>query len=372
MSDIGAAADLVNGVDAPLLDSGASLDSELHAIYERNHVTNGADRGEGGQFTSPNQETPTDGDAPPSGATSPPADGEGTGAEGAETTLAAQSVPLPANMRGLEGEWAKIPADAAAKIAPHLDQLHQTLSVQGQQVAAYKPIKEFIDSNADIFGRSKQDGSKVTPHEIFGTLISHQRLIEKDLVAGVVGIAQSYGVTPQQLVNEIARRSVNGNTQPDVARELADLKRTVTQQLDPKAIDSRISTKLEETRALTALESEVNRWSDNKDKPFAKTLLSDEATFVPFITMARAKLGEAAQLSAVLDRAYDMAVNADPDLRAKAAAAKAAAPAEDPKKVAEAKRATAVNVTSTSSGSARDPSLDDKLGAVWDKHHKGN
>lgn len=367
MSDIGASETVVNGAD---LTPPPDLDKTLHDIYERNHVTNGAERGDDGKFT--NTETPSGGEAAPSAAaSSPPPEGEGAGAEGADPTLAAQSVPLPANWRGLEQTWEKVPADLRAEIAAHEGKLHQTLSTQGQQIAAFKPINDFIAENQDIFGRKKEDGSAVVPRDIFNTLIGHQRIIERDPIQGVLNIVGSYGISPQQLVNAIAER-FKGQKGPDpVAAELAELKRTISQIADPKAIDTRVSAKLAEERATQKIEDTMSRWS--KDKPLYGALTKDEATeaeFVNYITMARQKLGDTAEITAVLDRAYDMAVNADPDLRAKAAAAKAAAQAE-PNKAAEARRAQQVNVTSTSSGKQREPELDDKLRAIWRENHKG-
>jgi hypothetical protein len=85
-----------------------------------------------------------------------------------------------------------------------------------------------------------------------------------------------------------------------------------------------------------------------------------------FINKAWQKLGENASRSAVLEHAYSMAVNADPELRAKAAALKNAA-AANAGKPAAARAAKAVNVTSTSSGKARELTEDEILSRRFDQ-----
>jgi hypothetical protein len=65
-----------------------------------------------------------------------------------------------------------------------------------------------------------------------------------------------------------------------------------------------------------------------------------------------------------------MAINADPDLRTKAAALKAAA-ANDPGRVAAAKRANETNIRSTSTDKGRKLSEEEELGLAWDKAQRG-
>src|SRR5690606_13025102 len=94
----------------------------------------------------------------------------------------------------------------------------------------------------------------------------------------------------------------------------------------------------------------------------------DDETMVFFINRAWKTLGADATMEKVFDHAYNAAVEADPALRA---LSKAATTAADDKaaKAEAAKRATGVNVKSTSAGKPRQPSDDEAMEQVWSKHH---
>ena len=72
---------------------------------------------------------------------------------------------------------------------------------------------------------------------------------------------------------------------------------------------------------------------------------------------------------AVLQKAYDMAINANPDVRAKvrAAEAKATATTQDPKKAAAVRNAVSINVKSSNSGKERVMTETEAMGAAWDR-----
>src|SRR5262249_9544936 len=132
---------------------------------------------------------------------------------------------------------------------------------------------------------------------------------------------------------------------------------------DPSKIDQRITRKLDEERETDKVNELISRVS--KDMPLYDQI--PEPDLVSFIHMAKQKLDGTASQEAVLKRAYDMAINADPDLRAKAAALKSAA-AADPDRIAAAKRANETNIRSTSTGKTRQLTPEEELGAVYDKH----
>ena len=112
------------------------------------------------------------------------------------------------------------------------------------------------------------------------------------------------------------------------------------------------------------LQSELSRFAASKPL-YAQV----EADLPYFITKAKTQLGESVGRTAILDKAYELAVQADPALRAQTQAAPAATNGNAAKAEA-ARRANGVNVTSTSTGKAKQPSLDDELGSIWDKARK--
>jgi hypothetical protein len=135
---------------------------------------------------------------------------------------------------------------------------------------------------------------------------------------------------------------------------------------NPATIDDRINQKLQERSDQQSAADEVSRLAS--DKPLYSEI--PEVDMVEAIHKARRKLGDTASKEAVFTMAYDMAVNADPDLRAKAAAAKPAA-TNGAAKVEGARRAAAVNIPSTASGKGRALTEDEELAAVYERNQKG-
>jgi hypothetical protein len=94
----------------------------------------------------------------------------------------------------------------------------------------------------------------------------------------------------------------------------------------------------------------------------------DAVGLIPaMIPVVQQRLGEGASITDILDAAYDMAVHANPDLRAKVTAAAKAPAAHDPKRTEAARKAKSVNVVATSSGKARELSDRDRMLAVYNK-----
>lgn len=327
-------------------------DNELGAIWDRVERDNGAARADDGKFTS--TEKPEEVEHPPEEG------GEGEAKVAAETSTQAVDVPLPPTWRGQEAMWEKIPAELRADIKLHEDKLHQTLSQQGQQLATFKPVGEVVQKYAEYF-----DGrvSSFSPAEGFEQLLAYQRALDHSPFETLLKIADAYELRPA-----LAKAFAGGEAQQtdtQLLAEISELKSTIRNLADPSKIDQRISQKFDEERTLSNVNELISRTS--KDMP----LYGDVEPELPyFIGKAWAKLGDTASQDAVLKSAYDMAINADPDIRARAAALRSAV-GNEPDKVAAAKRANSTNIKSTSTGKARELSEDEELAGVWDKNHKG-
>lgn len=280
-------------------------------------------------------------------AKNPPLEGEGTG--GAAEVSSPSAVPLPANWRGMEGEWGRIPAEVQARIAQRDAELHTRMSEQGRQIGAFRHYNEIFERNADLLaGRTMPDGSAPSMAEAVDFLFSAQRRLDENPIAGLIDIADRYGVRQHLAAALSGQIDIPADPQPPAMTpaDIAWVIREIQQ---------------EDAMARSANE-EVSRLA--KDKPLYSELAEDD--MVHAIHKARARLGDTASHEAVFDLAYDMAVNADPDLRVKAAAAARAA-AADPRRMADARRAAAVNVTSTSTGQSRQFSEDELLGQAYDE-----
>lgn len=344
-----------------------SSDEALGAVFDRYERDNGAARGEDGRFQSDNpSQAETGADAPLEG-------GEGEGAAG-DISTPPVDVPLPTNWKGKEELWGKIPADIRAEVAEHAAGLHKTLSEQGRVLAAMRPYNEVASKYQDYWNGTKGNWK---PNEAFDALMEVQASMDERPAETLLAIAEKYGVTADIAARLGAKAGEAGEgaegsaAQQDhidkLLNRIGELERVIKDsRVDPSKIDEQINARLKEEKTVSETTSLINRLLP--DMPLYAQV---EGDLVPFITMAQAKLGDTATPEAVLKRAYDMAVNADPDLRAKATALKTSAVAPDPKRVADAKRANSANLRSTATGTTRDASEEELLGAVFDKHQRG-
>jgi hypothetical protein len=310
----------------------ANLDDVLSNIYDREVTQNGSDRGDDGKFVSPNPETPESPAAEEASVQSEPGEGEEQTQE--SQTLTPAEVPLPSSWRDKADAWAKVPADVKPWLAEHDARTNQTLSEQGRTIATLRPVQDVIKANEHLFnGRTKPDGSRVSAHEAIAFLFDAQ--------AQALGV-KDYKPQPTQA------------QQPQISPDL--LKRIVADTFEEKFSEK------------STIDGNTKLYNDFAAK---NPLVSEIATedLLQFIEIAKTKVSDTAAPSAVLEKAYDMAVHADPSLRAKvAAAAKAAAATpQNPQRAEDAKRANAVNLKSTSTGKVKPPSLDDVLSQTYDR-----
>lgn len=352
-------------VDVVVNDNAGVDDSALEAIWNKNERDNGAER-EGGKFASPERTEET-------GTTASPKGGDGGEPAGDGLTPGAGSVPLPDNWKGLQGAdvvkgaWEKTPAEIRAFVAAREQELQSRLSDHGRQLSTVKPIQEVIDRHAHYFdpqkGRKLADGSVVTPAKAIDFLFNAQANLDRAPVESIMAIIDSYGVR-DKIAAAFGQTVQQGES--ELRQEIAGLKQMLSSVHNPATIDDRINQKLQERVDQQSAADELTRLS--ADKPLYSEI--PEVDMVEAIHKARRKLGDAASKEAVFGLAYDMAVNADPDLRAKAAAAKPAA-TNGAAKVEGARRAAAVNIPSTASGKGRALTEDEELAAVYERNQKG-
>ncbi|TIX12304.1 MAG: hypothetical protein E5V41_24360 [Mesorhizobium sp.] len=362
----GAIAEAVNNNAATALAD----DAALEAIWNKHERDNGAERDEG-KFASPDPAKKSAAEGAPQASGG---DG-GEGPAGESLTPGAEQVPLPANWQGIKGgvadnvkqAWEKAPAELRSFVAAREQELQQRLSDQGRNASAYKPIQDILDRNGKYFdattGKKGADGKVITPAQAIEYLFNVQQSMDQAPVETVMNIVDRYGIR-----DKIA--AVFGQTvqqgESELRQEIAGLKQMLASVHNSANIDDRINQRLQERDATTAANEELGRLS--ADKPLYSEI--PEKRMVTFINDAWDRLGATASKEAVFNLAYDMAINADPDLRAKAAAAKPAAP-KDTGKVDAAKRANSVNIPSTASGKVRVLSEDEELAAVYDRNQKG-
>ncbi len=328
-----------------------SDDAQMDAVWNRLVRDNGAER-ENGRFASPNKNTET-----------PPEGGEG---EAAPVEASAADVPLPANWNGLDEVWGKIPAEARAAIAEHQQQQHAKLSDMGRKVSQYEPLQQAASEFAEYFNGNLKgaDGQPINPADGIRYLANIQRMMDRDAPTTILSIIDTYGARDKvaALLGVKAGDAPPANDQTATLLDKIDRleKHILANGLDPSKVEQ-IVDRREQQRAH---EEEVIRLTS------AKPLMSEipERRMVFFINEAWEKLGPDATKAAVLDHAYNAAIDADPALRAKSQAATQAAK-DTAAKAEAAKRGSSVNLKSTGTGTPRVVSDDEAMEEVWRKHH---
>jgi len=309
----------------------ASEDAGYDAAWDR--LTNGS-RDEGGKFKS-------EGEAKPEAEAA-------TDVQEAQQAPAAPSVSLPANMTpDMADIFEGMPAERAQKLTAWADKLHRQMSDQGRQLGALKPFIEVTSSYPEYFN---QQGAPA-PADAFNRMMAVQKLLDSDPVAGLRQIAEAYGVTEQAL---------GGGLATDAARlhaTIGELRQQIASMASPDAIRQQIENVSRERTAV----DEVSRFAQSKP------LFADvEAVLPDFVVLARRQLGDDATPTALLERAYDMAVNAMPETRAKQnAAVQAAAPASA--KVEAAKKAASINIKGAPTGARPYATEEEAMGAAFDR-----
>lgn len=365
-ADPGPAAAVVN--DAALANENSG-DAALESVWNKHERDNGADR-EAGKFVSPDPDKRTA--VAEAAAVLPKGDKEEAPASGGLTPDASEA-PLPDNWKGIQGAdivkgaWEKTPAEVRAFVAAREQELQGRLSDHGRQLSTFKPLQEVLEKNGKYFDPAtgaKIDGKVVTPAQAVEYLFNVQRDMDANPVQTIMAIVDRYGIR-DKIAATFGQTVQQGES--ELRQEIAGLKQMLASVGNPANLDDRINQKFQERDQQSTAAEELTRLS--ADKPLYSEI--PETDMVESIHKARRKLGEAASKEAVFNLAYDMAVHADPDLRAKAAAAPKAAAPKDAGKVEAAKRAVGVNIPSTQSGKGRTLTEDEELAAVFDRNQKG-
>lgn len=321
-----------------------SLDEALSTTYDEVMAEDsGQERGADGRFVSAESTEP----APESELAAPPADepadepAEKT-EEGEDPGEAKEATePLAHMPQDIKDAWGDMPEAARDAVAKHQTDMDRKFSQQGRMLQAVQPIADRLN---DAVGKYPQF-LNMTPEQLADgaiRLAAVQQDLETDPVNAVLRVAQQYGII------EHLRAALQGEQPPESAnhsaqlhRELRDLKTTI--ENGQGSIDDRISAAMSERDTASSVQqfaADQPHWADV------------EPHLPQFIVIARQQAPDASQIE-TLKAAYDMAIHAIPDVRAKVEATGKAASRPDPERAVKAKKAASVNLKSTSTGKER-------------------
>ncbi len=332
-----------------------SQDDVLGQVFDRMTRDSGANRGPDGRFVSPN-----------AGTGEPPVvaeNGAGSDGVGAVPPLASVIAPAPAHLpQSIKTDWEKLPETTRNEIARLTGEWDRKFGEQGKQLGQVKPIADRLTAAVQKF----PEFHGMTPDQIADgalQLAAVQSSLNKDPVKTLIDVAQSYGVLAHLSAalqgQEAPAGADSTRTIAALERKIAGMEAELKKVANPETVRAEISRTMQEQDA----ETQVKTFA--KDKEFWADV---EAHLPPFIQKAL-EMGPGKPIGETLSLAYDMAINALPEVRAKvrAAEAKATAAKPDPKLAEAARKAVSINVKSSANGKDRAMSDDEVFGSAYDR-----
>lgn len=338
-------------------DQGQSLDDSLNAVWDKYNPPRAAD----GKFASRDAAETTEQAATEQEAATETADQPET----TPVEPAAPAINAPQSWSAeAKAKWAAVPPELQQVIAKRETESHQAITRLGmerntleKQIKEFEPINQLLAARKDDLARRG-----ISPSQALATLFDAQARLDANPVDGLVQIGLSYGIDLRPVfAGQQTQVDVNNNPALAQIQQKLELLEQRNAQLEKiqserQAAEQRAKEQAEAAEQ-TKLVQEIEEFK--RDKPYFEEVRA---------TMAALLQGGATDK---LDQAYDMAVNAHPDIRQRIQAdqrakEEAARQEEARKKAEEARKAASVNVR-TSQTQPAPKSWDDTLSAVADR-----
>ena len=275
--------------------------------------------------------------------------------EEAKPEAVAAPPDLPASIKA---KWGDMTPEVQEAVLASQRDLSRKLADQGRTLQASRPVYDVLVQAAQELPSLQNMTPDQIAQDVFA-MAKIQHNMNNDPVKTLIGIAAQYGVTDSLRQMMGAAPATDADAQRNsMAQEIAALRKELQQSANPAMIDARIS----QFAASKEVENTVTSYAATKENWSVV-----ESVIPTMIPLAKARLGEGASAKDVLDAAYDMAVYADPDLRAKVMTAATAPAKPDPARTAAQLAAKSVNVTSRPNTS-KQLTEDQQYEAIWNKH----
>lgn len=277
-----------------------------------------------------------------------------------EEKPAAVEVPsgLPVELRK---HWAEMPEGAREAVIHDREELHRRLSDMGRQVQGIAPIRDVLSNAIQQFPAMANMKPQEAAAQIF-ELAKVSNDFGTKPIETMMGLIKKHGME-QAISQALGGQQVSGDARSVAAMkgEIDKLNQTIRRLSDPSYLSDQIS-------QITTQNAVLN--SVNEFAATAEHWAEVESHVPAYIAVAKAKLGEGAAPRAVLELAYQKAVDDFVDAKAPAQPAVEAQAVNDPERTAKALKATSVNVTGKPTGKTRNLTEFEELSAVYDRLSK--
>jgi DNA repair exonuclease SbcCD ATPase subunit len=333
----------------------SSVDSELSAIWDKHNPS----RDVSGRFQARGAQEPQS-EAPAAEAqteaTDQPVQTEAT-SEAAKPVVE-PPVSWSAEMKA---KFAALPPDVQAYAVQRDSEANKRISELGQVQKTFEPVRSTLERYSPLF-----EANGVTYEAGLQNLLSVAAALQSDAPNAIREIARRHGVD----LRELAGAAPADDGQPDsaelrsVKQELAELRRHVAETSN--RVVSR--EQAEQQAQVSSLTSAIETFAS--DKPDFDKIEADIAGLIPAIKAANPGLDH----KAILEQAYERAIWANPETRARRLEADAKAQADRQAKEAreraeKAKKSASINVKGDVVNGNSPRSVDDDLREIAAKHY---
>jgi hypothetical protein len=304
-----------------------SLDDTIRDAWAKTRV-NGADRGEDGKFVGKEAEATPEPAAPDTPAIEPP------------NSWTAEA----------KTNWAKLPRETQDYILQRESEAQKALTTNGQRIKNFEPLERAVAQH-----QAYLDRRGIKPEQAFDFLLRAQMHFDQDPLGAATAILRSYGVDLPAMLSGQQAQAPDINSQM-LQRRLDNIEGAIHQQQQQAA------QQLQRLEQEQMADAEAQLTEFRKDKPHF-----EDVRGIMGLLMREGKAD-------TLDRAYDMATNAIPEIRQRIQAdqrkAEEAKRAEETaKKAADAQKAARLNVRSSTAAQPNPESIDDTLQKIARRHY---
>jgi hypothetical protein len=293
-------------------------------------------------------------------------------------------LPAPAHLpAGMKALWDRLQETDRAEFGKFVKDNDTRFGDLGKQISAVKPF-------ADEFATAMQQFPELngmSPVELAQgaiRLVAVQQDLKRDPLGTVLKIAKSAGI-----LNQLGAVFVSGDGakpadgQPATAqpqnpaqliaqleRKISDLSARLETSTSPEKVREVITATTSERDAEASLKNFLDKIAGEYGGQGAAIYQEVEKSIPVFLAMVMEAKGRNRPHGDILADAFDKAINANPEVRARIRAAEAKATdarKTNPQHAEAARRATSVNVNANPTGKERAKTEDEVFGAAYDR-----
>lgn len=330
---------------------------DLTKVWDKHHKP----RDEQGRFAGTQEPSGAE-EAAAGPVTEEPAQTDQSPAAGQEEPSGEAAIPAPQSWSAdMKAKWAALPPDVQEYVNKRDGEAHRQISEMGEKVKAFEPLRPHIETLREMTGRrgiSEADGMQ--------RLLAAQKFLDQNPTEAIRWLADAYKVD----LGRFAKPATTGDEASDTDQVSALKSHIATLERQIAETSNRVTTreKADAEARMADLNSRIEKFASSKDD--WADLEDDVFAQIHAVKAAN----PSASPEEILEKAYENALWANPEARARKLEADRKAEAErkakeDKEKAEKAKKADGVNVRGDVVSGATPTTMDEDLTSIAAKHY---